>query len=231
MALNPVTACASTTFCIGQLVAERFVILEELGDGFYLAQDRQQNRRVTVQICRRELMRDCVALRGCGHSNVCRIFEFFEAGEASFYSAEYVAGRRLSEELAAGHMDARRAEGLDRQIAEGLYALHQMGLAHGDLRAEDIVLTGRGTGERAVIHGFGRNRPRDLEECIEADLVAFGQVLLGMNPQSWLARRCMSASAEVRPSSFGEVIAELRTSSTERQWMDLLVSVASASVN
>ena len=85
--------------------------------------------------------------RKVSHPNVCRIHEYGEDGAISYISMELIEGDGPPKRL------LRRPEGPARrgglrialQVAEGLQAIHDVGIIHRDLKSPNIMLR-RGTG-------------------------------------------------------------------------------------
>jgi serine/threonine-protein kinase len=77
------------------------------------------------------------------HRNVCRIYEYGEDGGHRFISMELVQGSELKRQ--AGTMGAERAYGVAIQIADGLEAIHAVGIIHRDLKTSNIMLEPSGT--------------------------------------------------------------------------------------
>ena len=59
--------------------------------------------------------------------------------------SEYLEGRTLREEMAAGRVDTARALAMATDIAKALAAAHERGIVHRDLKPENIVVTANGS--------------------------------------------------------------------------------------
>ena len=157
------------TFQTGQVLAGRFAILRLLGTGgmgeVYLADDRRLQETVALKTLRAELeafpenrerfLDEVRRARQVTHPNVCRIFDIFQHEGLSFYSMEYVAGATLAEVLKSGQIKAERARQIADQAAAGLGAAHGNGVLHCDFKPANVILTGSGKSERAVVTDFG----------------------------------------------------------------------------
>lgn len=86
------------------------------------------------------------------HRHVARTFDIGEHGGTRFLTMEYVGGGSLRRLLGQGGVDRARAIELARQITAGLAAVHAEGIVHGDLKPENVLVTG--TGE-AKVSDFG----------------------------------------------------------------------------
>ena len=74
--------------------------------------------------------------RKVSHRNVCRIHEYGEDGGVRYISMEYVEGTDLKQ-LArdkGGYLEADEAFDVAIQIADGLQAIHDVGIIHRDLK-------------------------------------------------------------------------------------------------
>ena len=247
-------------FQAAQILAGRFAILRRLGRGgmgeVYLAYDEKLTENVALKTVKRVLTRDpqnrqrfleeVQNSRRVTHPNVCRIFDLFEHEGVPFFSMEYAAGPTLAEVLATGPLNTDRARTIAIQTAEGLQAAHGNGILHCDFKPGNIILSGSGKGERAVITDFGLARAlgrrsadtegdssiagtptfmapellRGESPTIQSDIYALGKVLDVLLPNSKLGARCAAPEAGDRPRSVGEVLRDLRGGMTRRRWIE-----------
>jgi tetratricopeptide (TPR) repeat protein len=248
----------SLTFQPGETLAGRFAVLRFLGSGgmgeVYLADDRRLTEMVALKTIKTELAKDrenrarflneVRRARQVTHPNVCRIFDLFEHDGLPFYSMEYLAGATLAEVLAAGPMKPERGRQIAEQTAEGLWTAHRNGIVHCDFKPANVILTGSGKNERAVITDFGLAlalagsgvaseakatagtpfymAPEVLagdSPAIRSDVFAFGKVLDELLPGHRLVARCTAPSPDDRPESMEQVLRDLRGGSTRRTWI------------
>ena len=141
----------------GQRIASRYEILGRLGRGgmgaVYRAYDRVLEEEVALKVlhehsanrddARRRFRTEIKLARRVMHRNVCRIYEYGEEGGRRFISMELVQGSELKRQ--AGTMSAERAYGVAAQIADGLEAIHAVGIIHRDLKTSNIMLEPSGT--------------------------------------------------------------------------------------
>jgi serine/threonine protein kinase len=141
----------------GQLIAARYEILGELGRGgmgaVYRAYDRVLEEEVALKVltetganrsdARRRFRTEIKLARRVMHRNVCRIFEYGEEQGRRFISMELIQGTELK--LHAGTMSPERAFAVAAQIADGLAAIHEVGVIHRDLKTSNIMLEPAGT--------------------------------------------------------------------------------------
>lgn len=76
------------------------------------------------------------------HPNVARVFESGELADGSIYVvSEYFAEATLRDYLEQGNVAEATALTIAEQVAEGLTAIHALGVLHRNIRPENIVLT------------------------------------------------------------------------------------------
>ena len=157
-------------FSKGQVLGERYQILEMLGRGgmgeVWQAFDLKLRVEVALKALRPEffkserrleMLRDEVrAAREVVSPNVCRIFDLIEIDGRELVSMEYVDGATLLGVLQErGPLDLKEAQDIASQFLAGLEAIHKVGLIHRDIKPENIMLTRAG---RVVVMDFGLAR-------------------------------------------------------------------------
>ncbi len=242
----------------GQLLLNRFRIEKMLGSGgmgeVYLAFDDRIGEAVALKTVarllapspaiRRRFVEEVQNARRVTHSHVCRIHELFEEGELVFFTMEYVEGRLLSA-VPLATLGVKRARQIVRQLAEGLFAAHSIGVVHGDFKPSNVILRD-GENPRAVIMDFGLARAVDrpavaggeamsfqagsehymapeLQEggspSIRSDIFAFGKVALELLPGDRVLRQCIREQPQARPESLARVIDYLGGRMNRRFWV------------
>jgi len=157
-------------FTHGQVLGERYQILEMLGRGgmgeVWQAFDLKLRVEVALKALREdffkserrlELLRQEVrAAREVMSPNVCRIFDLIEIEGRELVSMEYVDGATLLGVLQErGPLELKEAQDIASQFLAGLEAIHKVGLVHRDIKPENIMLTRAG---RVVVMDFGLAR-------------------------------------------------------------------------
>ena len=156
-------------FELGELVAGRFRLLNEVGRGgmgvVYEAYDQKLDRRVAMKTAVRghdnRLPPEARAAREVSHFNVCKVYELHSTqtkhGEVEFLIMEFIEGETLSARLRrAGPLPPEQHRDIALQICAGLAQAHRQGVVHGDLKSGNIILTETPEGgTRAVITDFG----------------------------------------------------------------------------
>jgi len=163
---------------IGAIIADRYHVLEKLGEGgmgeVYLAEHVRIKRKVAVKVMRRWMSADAVALgrfhreaenaSQISHTNVATIYDFGETGDGMVYFAmEYVDGEPLSTILKREtRVGIARACHIVHQVADALAAAHALGILHRDLKPDNVMIgkTRAGT-DHVKIVDFGISRVMD----------------------------------------------------------------------
>ncbi len=90
------------------------------------------------------------------HPNICTIFSVDDGEGVPLIAMEYLRGQSLHRLLEReGALAPERARSIAYQVASGLAAAHASGIVHGDLKPENIMVTGEGV---AKILDFGLAR-------------------------------------------------------------------------
>jgi serine/threonine protein kinase/tetratricopeptide (TPR) repeat protein len=156
-------------FKAGDVVAERFEILREIGEGgmgvVFEALDRKRGLRIAIKAAKpgfhRLLSPELEGALAVRHPNVCRVNEIYtvrtDYGEIDFLTMELLEGETLGEALRArGKFSTSEALAIARQLCAGLYEAHRCGVIHRDLKPANIYLCLQAGGApRAVITDFG----------------------------------------------------------------------------
>ena len=150
----------------GAVIAERYLIERKIGEGgmaaVYKATDLVLEDVVALKLFRlasqdtagaerfKQEMKIC---RRLNHPNVVRTYEFGVWGEAYFITMEYLAGKDLDGVLREqrGPLPNHRGLELMIQAADGLQAAHDEGIAHRDVKPQNMFVVG----ERLKIMDFG----------------------------------------------------------------------------
>jgi serine/threonine protein kinase len=143
----------------GSVIANRYEILRPLGKGgmgmVYKAHDRMLEETVAIKVLRTEFARteemakrfrhEIKLARKVSHRNVCRIHEYGEDGPLRYISMEYLEGSDLKQELRdRGSLAPHDAFDVVIQVAEGLQAIHDVGIIHRDLKTPNLMRDARG---------------------------------------------------------------------------------------
>jgi eukaryotic-like serine/threonine-protein kinase len=155
----------------GARLGDRFEVLGVLGAGgfgvVYRARDRALQDVVALKVLRREQLGGAEALerlkselrlaRRVTHRHVLRTHDFGEVGEVAFISMEYVRGVTLRHLLEhGGPLPLAAVLRITRQLVGALEAAHGMGVLHGDIKPENLLLEPTGN---LKLTDFGIARP------------------------------------------------------------------------
>lgn len=206
------------------MLDERFRIVSALTHGslteVYVAEQLSPSRKVTLTIFRAEpgakpvlgdrFDTEVRRLAKVDHAAVVRVLDSGRSETTLFLVTELAEGPRLSDELKGEPLLPERALELLTQIADGLAAIHDQGLLHGDLRPATVLLAKGARGEQARLLDFGLDRLKDSASPdghpavigappdVPTDLYAFGvlayQVLAGVVPSRPAAKPLAEAA-------------------------------------
>ncbi|MCC6214909.1 MAG: serine/threonine protein kinase [Polyangiaceae bacterium] len=156
---------------VGRLLAERFQVVELLGQGgmgaVFRAEHVHMKKPVALKVLHRVMTylpevvarfeREAVAAGRIDHPHVATALDFGRLEDGSFYLVlEYVDGRSLGSLLKQGPLPQTRAVQVAAQVAEALAAAHAAGIVHRDLKPENVMLIERaGEGDFVKVLDFG----------------------------------------------------------------------------
>jgi len=117
----------------------------------YAAEHVHMRKKLAVKVLHRELTsvpevvarfeREAMAAANVDHPNVAAATDFGKLADgAIFLVLEFVQGKNLRDEIAAGPFPTPRALHIARQIAFALSAAHAQGIVHRDLKPENVML-------------------------------------------------------------------------------------------
>jgi eukaryotic-like serine/threonine-protein kinase len=154
----------------GDVLGDRYEILERLGQGgmgtVYKAHDRELDRTIALKIIRRDVVSSPTAIRRLkqevllarqiAHRNVVRVFDLGVADGRRFITMEFIEGESLRSVLQRrGKLPPEEAVSIMKQVCEGLHAAHGEDVIHRDLKPANVIL---GRDGRARILDFGLAR-------------------------------------------------------------------------
>ncbi|HUF28937.1 MAG TPA: protein kinase [Gemmatimonadaceae bacterium] len=157
---------------IGLVVADRYLVLEKLGEGgmgrVYLAEHVRMGRRSALKVMNPGMVHDADAIARfnreaanasrISHPNVAAIYDFGETSDGLIYLAmEYVEGEPLTALIERqGALAAPRAGAIAAQVADALAVAHEMGIVHRDLKPDNIMVArGRDGADLVKVVDFG----------------------------------------------------------------------------
>ena len=144
---------------IGQVVADRYRVLEMLGYGgmgtVYLAEHVTIEKKVALKVLlpefagrsdlRERFLQEARAAARIGHENIVDITDFGTTPDGSaFFAMEYLDGQDLSRIIGReGPLSRIRAKPILLRICRALAAAHGHGVIHRDMKPENIFLVER----------------------------------------------------------------------------------------
>ena len=141
-------------------------VAEKIGAGgmgdVYRAHDEHLDREVAIKVLpsgtlsdessRKRFRKEALALSKLNHPNIATIHDFDTQQGVDFLVMEYIPGVTLNDRLAQGPLPEKEVVSLGTQLAEGLFAAHEHGVVHRDLKPGNLRLT---TDGRLKILDFG----------------------------------------------------------------------------
>ncbi len=143
---------------IGQIIKERYEIIELLGEGgmsyVYKANDRQLKRTVAIKTLKpnyvqqekfvERFKREAQTAANLNHPNIVQIFDW-GIGDEPFFVMEYIEGNTLTSIIAKRRtISLNDALFIGAQVSSGLQAAHSKGLVHRDIKPGNIMITPEG---------------------------------------------------------------------------------------
>lgn len=163
-----------------ELIMGRYEPVRRLGSGGYatvdLAMDHQERHLVVLKRIRQEwvgseaaldsALRELEVARRASHPSLISIHDVARTDEGALVVMEFAEGGSLRDLLEReGHVTPQRVRLIALGALEGLGALHEAGLVHGDLKPENVLLTSQGAPKLA---DFGSTRPVTQRTPVQA---------------------------------------------------------------
>jgi serine/threonine protein kinase len=163
----------------------KFELLEELGVGsfgyVFRARDTELDRTVAIKVLRAgglagqedvdRFLREARSLAQVKHPGIVTLHDTGQTDDGTCYLVEeFIQGRTLAAQLAAGRCDCRRAAALVADIADALDGAHRHGIIHRDIKPSNVLIDLDG---RPHVMDFGLAKREAEERAMTVD----GQVL------------------------------------------------------
>ena len=148
-----------------------FVLFKTIGKGamgaVYQGFDQTLKRHVAIKVILASLgedrsfvdnfIQEAQALAALNHVNVVQIYSCGTEKGQPYIVMELVTGERLDDVMnEAGPVNEKRLLDIALDVANGLKAANDIGLIHGDIKPQNILLDGKGTG-KVVDFGLARS--------------------------------------------------------------------------
>lgn len=152
-----------------------FILFREIGKGamgaVYQAFDTTLKRHVAIKVVLKSLgddpsfvenfMQEAQALAALNHVNVVQIYSCGTEKGQPYIVMELIEGDRLDQMMSEdAPMNEKRLLGIAQDVIHGLQAAHEIGLIHGDIKPQNILVDQRGTA-KVVDFGLARNAEND----------------------------------------------------------------------
>lgn len=118
----------------------------------YLAKDLRLHRQVAIKVLRGQteggsyaaMLDEARAIARINHPNVVQIYDVIEKGSGISLVMEYLQGHTLTTLQKQTLMSVEQKLQLLKQVSDGLEAVHQANLLHGDIKPSNIFVTNEG---------------------------------------------------------------------------------------
>jgi eukaryotic-like serine/threonine-protein kinase len=189
---------SQTLLAAGTVLAQRYEILQTLGEGgmgaVYKARDRELNRMVALKVIRNDLAnnpsiiqrfkQELVLAHQVTHKNVIRIYDLGESEGLKFITMEFIEGEDLRSLINKNQkLTPTEAVEIMQQVCRALEAAHSAGIIHRDLKPQNIMRDKTG---RILVMDFG------LARTLEGDGMTQTGALVGtmdyMSPEQALGK-------------------------------------------
>ncbi len=182
----------------GSVLADRYVVedllAQEAGSESWRARDRILARSVVLQLLpstspnATPMLTAAKRASRVADSRILQVLDAADDGSLSYIVREWASGQSLDVVLSEGPLPARRATWLLREIAGAMVNAHRMGLPHGRLVPDCVVITKSsgvkliGLGTSAVLRADLDDGDRDAE--LE-DTLDLGRLLYACLTSRW----------------------------------------------
>jgi len=138
---------------------KRYIDLIPIGRGgmgeLFRAYDQRDQKIVAIKIIHAEhseerhsikrFSREVAALAKLDHPNIVKSFDFFEHQNVLYYTMEYIDGQNLVGLTNKKPLGPRKAVELFTHLASALQAVHDAGIIHRDIKADNVMVANDGT--------------------------------------------------------------------------------------
>lgn len=137
---------------VGTEISKRYQIdAKEIGSGGYgkvfVAKDREmQNRMVAIKKVmvfddekKKAFQKEVAIMKELDHPNICKLLETYEQGRFMYFVMELCEGREVFDRIMDhGQIEEKTTADIVRQSASALKYAHNRGIAHRDMKPENI---------------------------------------------------------------------------------------------
>lgn len=199
-----------------------YQIRKELGAGgmgaVYLATDTVLGREVAIKLLLPQILgdpaakarfyREARAVAALSHPHIAMIFEAGEHDGRPFLAMEYVRGKNLRDEVAAGPLPQQKVLAYAAQMAAALEHAHARGILHRDIKSSNVLLAADDT-VKLVDFGLAKVIAQGDETQVDVTITAKGSWVgtLHYAPPEVLSGRASDFRADIY--SLGVVLYEM----------------------
>ena len=148
----------------GAQIAQRFVIIDQIGEGgmgaVYRSLQTSLDREVALKVlhanvaltpkARRRFAREARAIARLNHPHIAAVYDFgIDGEETPWLAMEMIHGQSMSV-LRRERLDLMRLLALTDQILSALSAAHARGIIHRDLKPSNVLLTRNAEGRETI---------------------------------------------------------------------------------
>jgi serine/threonine-protein kinase len=182
----------------GTLVADRYRIIEKIGEGgmqlVFRVHDETLNRDVALKVPKnstadKRFYRSAVVAAKVNHPNVAKTLDYYEdVEENACLIEEFIDGEDLEKALLnkTDYVDPYMTSKIFHYLSKGIAASHHVGVIHRDLKPTNVMLTGGFAVETLKITDFGiaKMAEGELVGVVEkgTDSITASQTVVGALP-------------------------------------------------
>jgi alkyl hydroperoxide reductase subunit AhpC len=155
----------------------------------YRARDLRLDRSVALKVFKPDCpvtpsaaLAEARAAAALNHPNLCTIYAVDDSAGVPIISMEYIAGESLAKAVGTRRLAMDAAVSIAHQIAAGMAAAHGLGIVHGDLKPENVMVTADGI-VKILDFGLARRLRRGLpvptDETADLSLAEAGDGFFG----------------------------------------------------
>src|SRR5204862_7328790 len=149
---------------VGEVVMDRFRLLERRGSGgmgtVYRAFDERLQRQVAVKeitsSAPARVAREAQAAARLNHPGIVTLYELGSEGDRALLVSELVDGATLAELARCGDLSDREVAEFGADVCEALAHAHERGVIHRDVKPQNVIVrVDDGAGRRAKLMDCG----------------------------------------------------------------------------
>jgi len=146
-------------FTTGKIFADRYQIIEEIGQGgmgrVFKVLDQRINEKIALKLIKPEIAlnkktierfrNELTTARKISHKNVCHMFDLNKQEDNYYITMEFVPGGDLKKFIRRSkQLSVDTSIAIAKQICEGLDEAHKHGIVHRDLNPKNIMIDENG---------------------------------------------------------------------------------------